>query len=85
MREEIVYIIAMNTLPVYKAIDRLADNVKRRKDKGLPVTVEHLAHCSTMKTIVLMACRCEESHITKEERDIGAKQIAEYIIEDLAK
>ena len=55
MREEIVYIIAMNTLPVYKAIDRLADNVKRRKDKGLPVTVEHLAHCSTMKTIVLMA------------------------------
>ena len=38
-----------------------------------------------MKTIVLMACRCEESHITKEEREIGAKQIAEYIIEDLAK
>lgn len=85
MRNDIVYIIAMNTLHVYKMIEALAAQVKKRKDKGLPVTVEHLAHCSTMQTIVRMACRCEESHITKEEREIGAKQIAEYIIEDLAK
>ena len=82
---DIVYIVAMNTLHIYNMIKNLATAVQKRKDKGLPVTVEHLAHCSTMKTIVLMACRCEESHITKEEREIGAKQIAEYIIEDLAK
>ena len=85
MINDIVYIVAMNTLHVYQEIEKLAAQVKKRKDKGLPVTVEHLAHCSTMKTIVLMACRCEEGHITKEEREIGAKQIAEYIIEDLAK
>ena len=83
--KDIVYIVAMNTLPVYKVIERLADSVKRRKAKGLPVTVEHLAHCSSMQTIVRMACRYEERHITKEEKSEGAKQIAEYIIEDLAK
>lgn len=85
MREDIVYIVAMNTLHIYNMIENLAMAVQKRRDKGLPVTVEYLAHCSTMQTIVRMACRCEESHITKEEREIGAKQIAEYIIEDLAK
>lgn len=82
---DIVYIIAMNTLPVYQEIEKLAARVKKRKDKGLSVTIEHLAHCSTMKTVVRMACMYEEGHITKEEKTEGAKHIAEYIIEDLAK
>lgn len=83
--KDIVYIVAMNTLHVYKEIEKLAAQVKKRKDKGLPVTVEHLAHCSAMQTIARMACRYEEGHITKEEKSEGAKQIAEYIIEELAK
>lgn len=85
MRNDIVYIVAVNTLRIYKVIEALAAQVKKRKDKGLPVTVEHLAHCRSMQNIVRMACQCEEGHITKQEREIGAKQIAEYIIEDLAK
>ena len=34
MREDIVYIVAMNTLHIYKMIEDLARMVQKRKDKG---------------------------------------------------
>lgn len=85
MREEIVYIIAMNTLHVYKMIDDLARIVQKRKDKGLPIERDHLANCSMMRNITLAAKRAEEGNITKEERTAGSHQIADYILEGLTK
>lgn len=85
MREDIVYIVAMNTLHIYKMIENLARMVQKRKDKGLPIDREHLANCSMMKNITLAAKRAEEGNITKEERKAGSYQIADYILEELIK
>ena len=85
MREDIVYIVAMNTLHIYKMIEDLARMAQKRKDKGLPIDREYLANCSTMKNITLAAKRAEEGNITKEERKAGGYQIADYILEGLIK
>ena len=85
MREDIVYIVAMNTLHIYKMIEDLAKMVQKRKDKGLPIDREYLANCSMMKNITLAAKRAEEGNITKEERKVGGYQIADYILEEMIK
>ena len=85
MREDIVYIVAMNTLHIYKMIENLAMAVQKRKDKGLPIDRDYLANCSTMRSITLAAKRAEEGTITKEERMAGSYQIADYILEELIK
>lgn len=85
MREDIVYIVAMNTLHIYKMIEDLARMVQKRKDKGLPIEREYLANCSMMNNITLAAKRAEEGHITKDEREKGGYQIADYILEEMIK
>ena len=85
MREDIVYIVAMNTLHIYKMIESLAMAVQKRKDKGLPIDRDYLANCSMMKNITLAAKRAEEGNITKEERKAGSYQIADYILEVMTK
>ena len=85
MREDIVYIVAMNTLHIYKMIEDLARMVQKRKDKGLPIDRDYLANCSMMKNITLAAKRAEEGNITKEERKEGGYQIADYILEEMIK
>ena len=85
MREDIVYIVAMNTLHIYKMIENLARMVQKRKDKGLPIDREYLANCSMMRNITLAAKRAEEGNITKEERKEGSYQIADYILEEMIK
>ena len=85
MREDIVYIVAMNTLHIYKMIEDLARMVQKRKDKGLPIERDHLANCSMMRNITLAAKRAEEGNITKEERKAGSYQIADYILEVMTK
>ena len=85
MREDIVYIVAMNTLHIYKMIDDLARMVQKRKDKGLPIERDHLANCSMMRNITLAAKRAEEGNITKEECEKGGYQIADYILEEMIK
>ena len=85
MREDIVYIVAMNTLHIYKMIENLAIAVQKRNDKGLPIERDHLANCSMMRNITLAAKRAEEGNITKEEREKGGYQIADYILEGLTK
>ena len=85
MREDIVYIVAMNTLHIYKMIENLARMVQKRKDKGLPIDREHLANCSMMNNITLAAKRAEDGNITKEERKVGGYQIADYILEEMIK
>ena len=85
MREDIVYIVAMNTLHIYKMIENLARMVQKRKDKGLPIDRDYLATCSMMKNITLAAKRAEEGNITKEECKEGSYQIADYILEVMTK
>lgn len=85
MRDHIVYIVSMNTLHIYKMIKNLSTAVQKRKDKGLPIDREHLANCSTMKSITLAAQRAEEGNITKAERIAGSYQIADYILEVMTK
>ena len=85
MREDIVYIVAMNTLHIYKMIENLAMAVQKRKDKGLPIDRDYLANCSMMRNITLAAKRAEEGNITKEERKEGSYQIADYILEEMIK
>ena len=85
MREDIVYIVAMNTLHIYKMIEDLAKMVQKRKDKGLPIDREYLANCSMMKNITLAAKRAEDGNITKDERKAGGYQIADYILEEMIK
>ena len=85
MREDIVYIVAMNTLHIYKMIEDLARMVQKRKDKGLPIDRDHLANCSMMRNITLSAKRAEEGNITKEERKAGSYQISDYILEEMIK
>lgn len=85
MREDIVYIVSMNTYKIYKMIENLAMAVQKRKDKGLPIDRDYLANCSMMKNITLAAKRAEEGNITKEERKAGSYQIADYILEELIK
>ena len=85
MREDIVYIVAMNTLHIYKMIENLAMAVQKRKDKGLPIDRDYLANCSMMKNITLAAKRAEGGNITKGERKEGSYQIADYILEEMVK
>ena len=85
MREDIVYIVAMNTLHIYKMIEDLARMVQKRKDKGLPIERDYLANCSMMRNITLAAKRAEEGNITKDERKAGSYQIADYILEEMVK
>ena len=85
MKECIVYIVAMNTLHIYKMREDLARMAQKRKDKGSPIDREYLANCSMMKNITLAAKRAEEGNITKEERKNGGYQIADYILEGLTK
>ena len=85
MREDIVYIVAMNTLHIYKMIENLAMAVQKRKNKGLPIERDYLANCSMMRNITLAAKRAEEGNITKDERKEGGYQIADYILEELIK
>ena len=85
MREDIVYIVAMNTLHIYKMIENLARMVQKRKDKGLPIERDYLANCPMMKNITLAAKRAEEGNITKDEREAGSYQIADYILQEMIK
>ena len=85
MREDIVYIVAINTLHIYKMIEDLARMVQKRKNKGLPIDRDYLANCSMMRNITLAAKRAEAGNITKEERKAGGYQIADYILEEMIK
>lgn len=82
---DVVYIVAMNDREIRKCIDKLIDFVVKRINKNQSIDLEYLAYCSAMRKITLAAKRLEEKcggHVTKEERNFGAHQLAEYIISE---
>lgn len=75
-----------NDYSIYRLIEWLTACVEKRIRKNAAVTVEHLANCSTMKTIIRMGVKmCKEygePTADKEERAAVALQQAENIIEN---
>lgn len=83
-----LHIYLDNTREMYAKTEWLAKCVSKRKAKGLLVTVEHLAGCSTMKSLVNESaryCRADDVRVTKEDKAEAARRQANYIINDLAK
>lgn len=75
-----------NDYTIYRLVEWLEKCVSKRIQKGAAVTVEHLANCSTMKTIIRMGVKmCKkygEPTADKEERAAVARMQAESIIEN---
>lgn len=75
-----------NEYTIYRLVEWLTACVEKRIRKGAEVTVEHLANCSTMKTIiregVKMCRKYGEPTADKEERAAVAMEQAEMIIEN---
>lgn len=81
----VIFIVAMNDREIRKMIDTLIGCVVKIISKGKEVDLEYLAYSSIMRKITLAAKRIEEKyggHVTKEERNFGAHQLAEYIISE---
>ena len=74
-----------NEYTIYRLVEWLEKCVSKRIQKGAAVTVEHLANCSTMKTIIQMGVKmCKEYGepvADKEERAAVAMRQAEAIID----
>ena len=82
---DVIFIAAMNDIEIRKCIDKLIDSVVKRINKNQSVDLEYLTYGSTMRKITLAAKRLEEKcggHVTKEERNFGAHQLAEYIVSE---
>lgn len=82
---DVIYIVAMNDIEIRKCIGNLTNCIVKRISKGKEVDLEYLTYCSTMRKITLAAKRLEErcgGYVTKEERNFGAHQLAEYIVSE---
>lgn len=77
-----------NNREIYCVSEWLASCVAKRMKKGQPVTIEHLANCSTMKRIVKEGVKLVQYYdgmaVPKEDRKEFAELHARYIIEDFA-
>lgn len=74
---------AENVREIYDTLAWLGACVEKRVQKGQPVSVEHLANCSTMKKIVREAVRYGERYgerHTTAERKEAATILAEGIV-----
>lgn len=77
-----------NSREIYLTTEWLANCVAKKMAKGQEVTIEHLATCSTMKTIIRAAKNMiknygEEMPSKEECKEVAFKH-ARYIIEDFA-
>lgn len=75
-----------NHYDCYRYAEWLQKCIAKKIRKGQPVTVEHLANCSTMKTMiregVKMCKKYDGETPDKEERAAVAMEQAEMIIEN---
>ena len=74
-----------NTREIYDITAWLQDTLIKKINKGVQPQVEHLANCSTMKTIIREAARLSYKYDgitpTKQERQEAAREHAGYILE----
>lgn len=76
-----------NTREIYDITAWLQDTLIKKTDKGVQPQVEHLASCSTMKTIIREAARLLYRYDgitpTRQERQEAAREHAEYILDSV--
>jgi hypothetical protein len=78
---------AENTSAIRRSIDWLTECIAKRLSKDLPVTVEYLAGCSTMKSVLTATVkelrRCGfEMAINHSHRVEAARYLAETILDE---
>lgn len=87
-RNDIPNLLAMyilNTSEIYNIISWLQDCIVKKANKGIQPSIEHLANCSTMKTIVREAAKLLYKYDgitpTRQEKQQAAREHAKYILE----
>ena len=74
-----------NSRDIYLATESLSNSLAKKIKKGVKLSAETLANCSTMKRIVSMAAKmvkeCDGATVSTKERKEAALNHAEYIID----
>jgi hypothetical protein len=86
-RNDISNLLAMyihNTSEIYNISSWLQNCVLKKANNGVQPQMEHLANCSTMKTIIREAAKLLYKYDgitpTKQEKQEAAKEHAKYIL-----
>lgn len=89
-RNDIPDLLAMyirNTREIYDITTWLQNCIIKKANKGIQPSIEHLANCSTMKTIIREAARLLYKYdgITpaKQEKQEAAREHAKYILDSV--
>lgn len=73
-----------NTRGIYDITTWLQNCIIKKANKGIQPSIEHLANCSTMKTIIREAAKLLYKYDgitpTKQEKQEAAKEHAKYIL-----
>lgn len=85
-RNDIPNLLAMyirNTREIYDITTWLQNCIIKKANKGIQPSIEHLANCSTMKTIIIEAAKLLYKYDgitpTKQEKQEAAREHAKYI------
>lgn len=81
----LIHVYALNEREFYPTIEYLTRCVEKRIKKGLEVTNEYLAHCSSMSkltfAVIKYRLKYDGVETTKDERNDARKSLAKYIID----
>ena len=74
-----------NTREIYDITTWLQNCIIKKANKGIQPSIEHLANCSTMKTIIREAAKLLYKYDgitpTRQEKQEAAREHAKYILE----
>lgn len=89
-RNDIPNLLAMyirNTREIYDITTWLQNCIIKKANKGIQPSIEHLANCSTMKTIIREAAKLLYKYDgitpTKQEKQEAAREHAKYILDSV--
>lgn len=89
-RNDVPNLLAMyirNTREIYDITVWLQDTLIKKINKGVQPQVEHLANCSTMKTIIREAAKLLYKYDgitpTKQEKQEASREHAKYILDSV--
>lgn len=89
-RNDVPNLLAMyirNTREIYNITSQLQNCITKKINKGIQPSIEHLANCSTMKTIIREAAKLLYKYDgiipTKQEKQEAAREHAKYILDSV--
>ena len=89
-RNDVPNLLAMyirNTSEIYNMTSWLQNCIIKKANKGIQPSIEHLANCSTMKTIIREAAKLLYKYDgitpTKQEKQEAAREHAKYILDSV--